>query len=71
MDPKDIVSFSLQYMDVYAVPEQYMALPERERRQRPFLQKIGNGFRTLAQISKIRVHITVEMREPILEQQKA
>ena len=39
------------------------ALPKR----RPFLAKIRNGFRTLTQISNIRVHIILEMRNPVTD----
>ena len=36
--------------------------------RRPFLPKIRNSFHTLTQISKIRIHVTFEMREPLAEQ---
>lgn len=39
------------------------ALPKR----RPFLAKIRKGFRTLTQISKIRIHIILEMRDPVTD----
>jgi hypothetical protein len=47
---------------------QYMDLPLGTEGDRPFLAKMRNGFRTLSQISKIRIHVTLEMREPVLEQ---
>jgi hypothetical protein len=40
---------------------------ERVKRERPFLNKVRQGFRTLAQISKIRIQVTFEMRNPVLE----
>lgn len=46
---------------------QYMDLPKCAEGNRPFMAKMRNGFRTLSQISKIRIHITLEMREPVLE----
>jgi hypothetical protein len=42
-------------------------LPLGTEGNRPFLAKMRNGFRTLSQISKIRIHVTLEMREPVLE----
>ena len=38
------------------------ALPKR----RPFLAKMRSGLRALTQISKIRIHIIFEMREPLV-----
>ena len=43
------------------------ALLERPTK-RPFLAKVRHGLHTVTQISKIRVQITLEMREPVLEQ---
>jgi len=35
--------------------------------KRPFLGRVRRGLRTLSQIRKIRIQITVEMREPVLK----
>lgn len=35
--------------------------------RRPFLGKVRQGLHTLTQISKIRIHVTFEMRDPVLE----
>ena len=42
------------------------AFLERPPKQ-PFLARVRRGLRTLSQIRKIRIQITVEMREPVLE----
>ena len=35
--------------------------------KQPFFAKVRQGFRALTQISKIRIQITLEMREPVLK----
>lgn len=40
---------------------------EKLPRRRPFLGKIRNSLHTLTQISKIRVHVTLEMRQPVVK----
>ncbi len=42
------------------------AFLERSQK-RPFLARVRGGLRTLSQIRKIRIQITVEMHEPVLE----
>ncbi len=43
------------------------AFLEMAKQKRPFFTKMRNGLTALAQISKIRIQVTFEMREPVLE----
>lgn len=40
---------------------------EKSPQDRPFLDRVRQAGRTLTQISKIRIQVTFEMREPVLE----
>ena len=72
MNMRDFDVAMYQRADDYADLEQRwqfadFAFLESVKRERPFLAKIRKSFHTLAQISKIRIQVTFEMREPILE----
>ena len=72
MNMRDFDVAMYQRADDYAGLEQRwqmtdLAFLESVKRERPLLNKIGNAFRTLVQISKIRIQVTFEVREPVLE----